>query len=223
MLGKVDQVNGYVGMTLDKLPAIRGDLVRTDPTWESWNFEKLTEALRLWTRRNPIQNQSAEKSTRQQDDSYRKHDKPSRVYHTPQKNQPHMSSCVYCESTDHKSTNCPKVVNIADRKKILLQKRLCYNCSGTSHRAADCRSKITCQICTKKHHTSICETEQKPEDMLTARKTDQTEVVYPVVLLGVDGIKTCALLDPGAGSSYPSAKLINALRKKPTEVKTKRI
>ena len=158
MLGKVDQVNGYVGMTLDKLPAIRGDLVRTDPTWESWNFEKLTEALRLWTRRNPIQNQSAEKSTRQQDDSYRKHDKPSRVYHTPQKNQPHMSSCVYCESTDHKSTNCPKVVNIADRKKILLQKRLCYNCSGTSHRAADCRSKITCQICTKKHHTSICET-----------------------------------------------------------------
>ena len=34
-LGKIDKVNGYVGMTLDKLPAIRGDLERTDPTWES--------------------------------------------------------------------------------------------------------------------------------------------------------------------------------------------
>ena len=33
-LGKLDQVNGCVSMTLDKLPAIRGDLVRTDPTWE---------------------------------------------------------------------------------------------------------------------------------------------------------------------------------------------
>ena len=65
MLGKVDQVNGYVGMTLDKLPAIRGDLVRTDPTWESWNFDKLTEVLRLWTRRNPIQNLSAEKTMHQ--------------------------------------------------------------------------------------------------------------------------------------------------------------
>ena len=44
-LGELDQVNGYVSMTLDKLPAIRGVLVRTDPTWEQWNFEKLIEAL----------------------------------------------------------------------------------------------------------------------------------------------------------------------------------
>ena len=41
-------------MTLDKLPAIRGDLVRTDPDWESWDFAKLSEAVRLWTRRNPM-------------------------------------------------------------------------------------------------------------------------------------------------------------------------
>ncbi|KAL9985844.1 hypothetical protein ACROYT_G008293, partial [Oculina patagonica] len=35
-MGKLEQVNGYVAMTLDKLPAIRGDLVRTDPSWENW-------------------------------------------------------------------------------------------------------------------------------------------------------------------------------------------
>ena len=138
-LGKIDQVNAYLRMTFDKLPAIRGDLVRTDPTWESWNFEKLTEALRLWTRRNPIKNPSAEKTTHQQDDSYWKHDNPSRACHTQQKNRQRVPSCVYCESTDHKSTNCPKVVNMADGKKILLQKRLCYNCTGTSDRATDCR------------------------------------------------------------------------------------
>ena len=45
---------GYVAITLDKLPGIRGDLVRKDPLWENWTFDKLTEALRLWTRRNPI-------------------------------------------------------------------------------------------------------------------------------------------------------------------------
>ena len=35
---KLEQVNGAVSMTLDKLPTIRGDLVRTDPDWENWDF-----------------------------------------------------------------------------------------------------------------------------------------------------------------------------------------
>ena len=60
-LGKLSQVNGNVSMTLDKLPAIRGDLVRTDDSWESWDFVKFTEALRLWTRRNPIEKRSSGK------------------------------------------------------------------------------------------------------------------------------------------------------------------
>ena len=53
-LNKLEQVNGAVSMMLDKLPAIRGDLVRTDPNWESWSFAKLSEAVQLWTRRNPV-------------------------------------------------------------------------------------------------------------------------------------------------------------------------
>lgn len=46
-LKKLEQVNGAVSMTLNKLPAIRGDLVRTDPDWESWDFASLSEAIRL--------------------------------------------------------------------------------------------------------------------------------------------------------------------------------
>ena len=37
-LNKLEQVNRAVSMTLDKLPAIHRDLVRTDPDWESWDF-----------------------------------------------------------------------------------------------------------------------------------------------------------------------------------------
>ena len=37
---KLEQVRGNVAMTLEKLVAIRGDLVRTDPDWESWDFAK---------------------------------------------------------------------------------------------------------------------------------------------------------------------------------------
>ena len=51
---KLEQVNGAVSMTLDKLPTIRGDLVRTDPDWENWDFCKLVDALGQWTKRNPL-------------------------------------------------------------------------------------------------------------------------------------------------------------------------
>jgi hypothetical protein len=77
-INKLSQVDGAVAMTLDKLSAIRGDLVRTDPDWEKWDFIQLTEALRLWTRRNPItENANSE-------DKDRKRDRTGRNYHTRQ-------------------------------------------------------------------------------------------------------------------------------------------
>ena len=44
-LKQLDAINGTVSMVLDKLPAIRGDLVRNDSAWEKWNFVQFTEAL----------------------------------------------------------------------------------------------------------------------------------------------------------------------------------
>ena len=100
-MGKLEQVNGYVAMTLDELPGIRGDLVRTDPSWENWTFDKLTEALRLWTRRNPIIKQD---DRHQQDERNRRDDRkrdkpPFRVFNTQQRNGSRTPSCVYCDAT----------------------------------------------------------------------------------------------------------------------------
>ena len=61
------------------------------------------------------------------------------------------------------------------------------------------------------------------EEWLTAHGPDNKEVVYPIILVEIDGIKTHALLDTGAGSSYASSKLIDLLKKRPTETATKRI
>ena len=41
------------------------------------------------------------------------------------------------------------------------------------------------------------------------------QVVYPVVLVEVDGISCRVLLDTGAGSSYALTTLINKLNRKP--------
>ena len=34
-LGKLNEINGYVRLTLDKLSGIRADLVRTDDNWKN--------------------------------------------------------------------------------------------------------------------------------------------------------------------------------------------
>ena len=44
-LGKLKEVNGYVRMSIDKLPGIRGNLVRTDENWQEWDVPKFVYAL----------------------------------------------------------------------------------------------------------------------------------------------------------------------------------
>ena len=53
-MGKIRKINGYVRLTLDKLPGIRADLVRTDDDWQEWGFPQMTEVLRKWCERNPV-------------------------------------------------------------------------------------------------------------------------------------------------------------------------
>ena len=43
------------------------------------------------------------------------------------------------------------------------------------------------------------------------------------MLVEIDGVKAHALLDTGVGSSYASAKLIDAINKKPKQVMTRRV
>ena len=53
-IGKLKEIIMYVRSTLDKLPDIRVDLVRLYNDWQEWKFGQFAEALRQWTKRNPI-------------------------------------------------------------------------------------------------------------------------------------------------------------------------
>ena len=99
-----------------------------------------------------------------------------------------------------------------------------------NHRAFYCPSKSACQRCYKRHHTSICDTPNptsqanQPPAHGFALTTNQTgEGLFPVVIIEVNGIKSRALIDSGASSWYVSAKLIELLRIKPTNVQKKTI
>ena len=213
-LKSLHEVNGMVSLTLEKLPTIRGDLVRNDPDWETWDFVKFTEALRQWTRRNPMVYFKTE------DPPHHRNSKRDSIFQTQQKR---ARKCVYCQADDHKPSKCDNITSPADRKEFLATKKLCFNCTGP-HKLSECKSTTTCQTCGKRRHTSICglSKEVKTEGVLTAHQPENKEVVYPI-LVEIDGIKTDALLDTGAGSSYASTKLINLLNKKPKETATKRI
>ena len=82
----------------------------------------------------------------------------------------------------------------------------------TNHRNAKAPRSVNIVV---RHHTSICSPpkEVKTEGVLTAHQPENKEVVYPIILVEIDRIKTHALLDTGAGSSYASNKLINLLNK----------
>ena len=187
------------------MPGICADLVRLDDDWQDLGFTQLVEALRKWTERNPKTFVPPDKNVKQ--------DKMHRT-----KENEHISRvCVYCDKEGHKSSECETVAKVSDRRLILSQKRLCFNCTGTKYRASECPSTKTCLTCKEKHHTSMCE---KGSDILLT--TNTSLVTYPVSVIEVEGVKCRALIDTGAGSSYASSKLINKINKKPIHRESKR-
>ena len=115
---------------------------------------------------------------------------------------------------DHKSADCEKVKSGSDHRKILSEERLCFSCTGTNCRVADCRSNRNCILCKCKHHTSIC---QKRSDETSEPVLESTEssVIYLVAVIKVKSIKYRALLDTVSGSSYASEAIIDLLRINP--------
>ncbi|CAB3982783.1 Hypothetical predicted protein [Paramuricea clavata] len=63
-LKKLDKVKCLTMVTIEKLPGIRGDLVRSDSDWETWNLDQLAEAVRLWIWRNPVDHSGDDDQTK---------------------------------------------------------------------------------------------------------------------------------------------------------------
>ncbi len=66
------------------------------------------------------------------------------------------------------------------------------------------------------------ENKEKGKTLLISTEQN-TEGIFPVVQIQVDGVDCRALIDSGAGSSYALAKLINLLKKKPVDITKKRV
>ena len=65
--------------------------------------------------------------------------------------------CVHYDQPNHLSTNCDNVTSVSERIKLLIQKQLCFSCTGPNHRAEECHCVTKCFHCPRRHHSSICE------------------------------------------------------------------
>ena len=64
--------------------------------------------------------------------------------------------CVVCKGK-HDLKSCPTFLNksMQERKQVVCKSRLCFNCLRKGHRIAECRSKLTCHECGRKHNTLL--------------------------------------------------------------------
>ena len=177
-MGKLKEINGYVRITLDKLQRIRADLVRTDDDWENWKFPQLVDALENWTCRNPKPINYKPLSENNRANPYRN---PNKVYHANQ----YQTECVYCKKSDQKSQDCETVKATSKRRKLLSEKKLCFNCTKPKHCDPDCRSSKTCQICIKKYHTSICDKSLSTSNEPLLSTTENNDI-YPITIVKVN-------------------------------------
>ncbi|XP_068726487.1 uncharacterized protein [Montipora capricornis] len=124
----------------------------------------------------------------------------SRLYHADERKP---RTCVYCERGDHVSSACTHLTTLDERKRFLARKGMCFNCTGTKHRAADCRSCST-------EYGQIIE-QQKSEGIVEeANESPQEKEFYiphkPVVRIGAESTKLRVVYDASAryNSQAPS-------------------
>ena len=219
-LGRLRDVTGNVRAVLDKLKGIKADLVRGETGWQDWDFTKLLQAVKRWKEINPVEEVEDSKSG----DSHRRQEGNFKPRMKSFQTQQQPRGCTYCDGLDHKTGECQKCVTVDDRRRILASKRLCFNCTRGNHRASNCPSRSGCFKCGKRHHTTICNNSKTGKaKLLTTQHSNNTMVIYPVVVVKVGGIMCRALLDTGAGSSYASAALLDRMGVKPCSSQVRRI
>ena len=138
----------------------------------------------------------------------RKQGGKQRIYHTNDTTSG-APECVYCGEKGHKGIDCGNVTTTDERRTILSNKRLCFNCCGKQHQAKNCRSKQNCHLCKGRHHTSICDggaqakapgSSLQPMRMIPEEQQEQSPI-YPTVVVKVMGVQCRAVLDTLAWSS----------------------
>ena len=159
-MGKLRAGQSHVYTLLDKLGPAHEIRTQKDDDWEQWGLDDLMDNLKRFAERNPLTTNDhlkdgCTKHYVQFERSNRNKEKGDTLLLAKQQNQDNSfkTKCVYCNLDHHRSSECMKVITIADRKEMIKNYKMCYNCCKFGHQASKCFSK-GCRECSAKHHTS---------------------------------------------------------------------
>nr|XP_029734148.1 uncharacterized protein LOC115269505 [Aedes albopictus] len=70
---------------------------------------------------------------------------------------PPSYSCPLSCSDSHSLRTCPVFLGkgVSQRRELVSQKRLCWNCLSFGHQSKKCGSKFSCRTCREKHHSLL--------------------------------------------------------------------
>ena len=165
-----------------------------------------------------------------------------RADHQPPKQKSHIYSvsspvsaptykweCFLCRPEKHPLHSCPKwgELSVAQRLTHVKEKKLCSNCLAIGHLTANCKSTYRCRDCGQAHHTSIHQTQATSVQVSSTlsqsqQLPDALLMTAEVLLKGPGGheMKARAFLDPGAGVSLISSRVVQILELPTTKSKT---
>ena len=147
--------------------------------------------------------------------------KPSRELETS-KDSGNSSKCPSCGAPDHHIWRCQKFakVSLKDRKALVRQKHLCFNCLGSGHGVKNCPSKSRCRTCAGTHHSllhSVPPSEQtSPGSSRHSEDTSQENGISPQK--SSDAVGSLLIDNPQVASTTQSNGARNRLQVLPVSI-----
>lgn len=224
-LGEGDTLRALVIPTINKLPQVKPDIVRTDDDWEEWDMSQLLKSIQKWLKRNRVDESTREDNPKRREKHFYANTSESNTA-TPKGQNP---KCLYCAGS-HWGEACTSYVTIEERKRFFADKKLCFSCGRASHQANQCRSR-GCRNCKGKHHTSLCthdngSSSNKPQqsDGILNGYTPATEKSLPAIIpVQVRDTILWAFLDTGSGRNFVSNEAAKRLKLAPIRHETQNI
>ena len=126
-------------------------------------------------------------------------------------------SCWLCQRP-HKIWACDefKKMTIPERRKLIKEKKCCFNCLSNKHMVREFQSKWSCKECNKRHHSSLhdpnFEISPERESNYGKRTTNTYLQVIPITISnGAVSVEVNALLDTGSDTTLIKASLAEKL------------
>lgn len=157
-LGEANMLRGFVMTTLNKVPHVKPDLVRTDDNWEDWGMEAFIDALRKWLKRNKTEERHGD-SHKAPTGAFKPRRDPPKTPGDRYRYDKHWFAkedggkepvdCqrsrgtpvrMYCKK-DHWGDSCTTFNTLETRRKFFFDNQLCYNCGRPGHSVIKCRSR----------------------------------------------------------------------------------